>query len=135
MFGARADPHIVEELHGPFGGRLLADAEDELGHHDILQRRELGQEMVELIDETDARPAHRRAGLVFHLSAGAPGHEDITLVRPLQEPGYVQKRRLAGAGRRDQGDHLAGDHVELGILQDDELVRALAEPPMDRIQG
>ena len=74
--------------------------------------------MVELIDEADLHAADRGA-----LAIGEPARfrarrcSTSPAVGPLEQPGDVEKRRLAGAGRRDQRDHLAGIDVEVGAVE------------------
>ena len=97
----------------------LREAADELRHHHVLERRELRQQMVELVDEAellaaDARCARHRP---WRRSA-APPTIDLAAVGLLEQARDVQQRRLAGAGRRDQRDDLARPDREIGAAQD-----------------
>ncbi len=113
---------------------LLRQAADHLRQHHVLLRRELGQQMVELVDEADLDAADAGA-----LGIGQPGRRlaadiDLARVLVLQQAGDVQQRRLAGAGRRDEGDRLPLPDHEIGAAQDVERVLALRVAALDALQ-
>ena len=87
--GALADLHVVEQLRGRARAASLArQARDQLRHHDVLERRELRQQVMELVDEADIVAADRGALVVGQPAAGAAGQD------------RRRRRRAAPAGRR-----------------------------------
>ncbi len=83
--------------------------------------------MVELVDEAELVPAQARAPGIVH-GAGRPSADiDLAGIGLFEEAGDVQERRLAGAGRRDEGDDLARPDGEIGAAQDLETALALAD--------
>src|SRR5690606_11626270 len=67
-------------------------------------------------------------------SAGLAVQEHIAAVRPLQQPGGVQQRRLAGARRRHQCHHLAARQREVGAREDRQLALALLVVALDALE-
>ena len=61
---ALADPQVVEQFRRPPARLRLRQAADHLRHHHVLERRELRQQMVELVDEADVVAADARALVV-----------------------------------------------------------------------
>ena len=58
-----AEPDLLEHRGGAAAYFLLRRAPDGERHRDVLERRELGQQMVELVDEAErlvAQPSLRR---------------------------------------------------------------------------
>src|SRR3546814_5771447 len=91
---------------GAFLGFRLRFAPDQLRQHDILDRVEIGQQMVELIDEADLlaprlRPlALLEACYIFALDA------DYALEPALEQTDRLQHRRLPRPRRPEQRDDL-----------------------------
>ena len=97
-------------LSSSLGARLRlvpAPAGDQQRHRDVLERGEIGQQVVELIDEADALAPQPRALGIAQAAAGPPVDRDLAGARPLEQAGDVQERRLAGAGRADQAAMVA----------------------------
>ena len=118
MGGALLDAHVAKELRGALGGHLAVDAADELGHHDVLERREFRQQMVELVDEADLH-APDCGPIVIAELAGFPADDvDLAGIRPLEQAGDVEKRRFAGARRRHQRHRLSRPQREFGAVED-----------------
>ena len=90
--------------------------------------------MVELVDEADVVAADRGALVVGKPAAGAPVQNDVAGVGPLEQPGQVQQRRFAGAGRRHQRHHLGAAEREIGAVQDGQLLLTLDVVPLDALQ-
>ncbi len=90
--------------------------------------------MVELVDEADVVAADRGALVVGQPAAGATVEDHVAGVRPLQQAGQMQQRRLAGAGRRDQRHHLGAAQREVGAVQDRQLLLTLDIVPFDALQ-
>ena len=127
MAAALAKAHVVEQLRRPLRRNLLRQRADHLRHHHILQRRELGQEMVELVDKADVIAPDRRALIVAHGAAGLAAHIDLALIGTLQQAGQMQQRGLAGAGGRDKRHHLAAIQRQVGAFQDFKLAVGFVE--------
>lgn len=64
--GAVGKTHQIQHVEGGRLGLLLAAAGNEGGNHDVLQRGELGQQLVELEDEADAAVAEGREFFLLH---------------------------------------------------------------------
>jgi hypothetical protein len=90
---------------------------DELRHHDVLQRGEFRQQVMELVDEADLVAADRRALVVRQPPAGMAVEDDVAGIRLLEKARRVQQRRLAGTGRGDERHHLAGLQREMAPLR------------------
>src|SRR3954471_20251731 len=71
---------------------------DELRHNDVLKRRELRQQVVELVDEADLLAPQARALGVAHAGRRVAADVNLAAVRLLQEPRDVQEGRFAGPG-------------------------------------
>jgi hypothetical protein len=96
------------------GERRGGDAHRQ-GH--VVQRRELRQQVVELIDEAELGQAHARALALRQVGAVHPVDQDAAAVGMLQQAGGVQQRRLARTGWADQPDQFAGTDVEVHAPQ------------------
>jgi hypothetical protein len=118
MVAAGGKAEIVEQLGCPPLGFTPRQAGDHLRHDDVLERRELRQQVVELIDEADRRAAQRGARAVGQLRGGGAPEIDLAAVGLFEEPRHVQQRRLAGARRRDERDRLARLQLERHAAQD-----------------
>ena len=104
--GRRASSIVVRALGArrARGSRWIS-----AGHHRVLERGELGQQVVELEDEADrrgcgtrpARPASSRV-------TSTPSKRIVPGGRQVERAEHVQQRRLADARRADHRDHLAG---------------------------
>src|SRR5690606_40860596 len=112
---AETDP--LEQLaRGALGLRNL-DAPHEERHRDVLERRELGQQMVELVDEAErtvAQPAPLDIVEARHVLAG---DDDLARRRLVETAEKLQKRRLAGSRRADDRDTRAGVDREIDTAQ------------------
>ncbi len=87
-------------------------AVDQLRQHDILDRVEIGQQMVELIDEAEPVAARPRCGrAVEQLRGFLAGDADRAVEPALEQADRLQQGRLARARRAEQRDDLAGLHI------------------------
>ena len=86
----------------------LAAPGDQLRHRHVLERGEVRQQVVELVDEADPLAAQAGALGIAQAVAGPPVDRDLAGAGPLQQAGDVQQRRLAGARRPDQRRDRAG---------------------------
>ena len=105
--------HGAEQLRRPRLGDLGALARDTLRQGDVVERRELRQEVVELVDEADGVQAQPRACALRELVRRLAGDRDLPLGGSLQQPGGVQQAGLARARGPDEADDLAGENVEV----------------------
>src|SRR6185295_18604843 len=62
---------------------------------DILDRREIGQQMMELIDEAEPVPAQTGAAIVIELRGFLPVNADRSFEPPLEQPDRLEQRRFA----------------------------------------
>src|SRR6266849_4212365 len=119
---------------GALARRAARDAGDHLRQHDVLERREFRQEMMELVDEAEILAADRGALAIRHAAALLARDQHLAAIRPLEQAGDVQEGGFAGAGGPDQGDDLAGAQGERGAAHDLERLAGLAIGPDDAAQ-
>ena len=91
--------------------------------------------MEELEDE--AHPAPAQAGSVGSREGGqvVVSHQHPSGVGPVEAAGDVQQRRLARAARPHQGEELTGGHLEVHLVQGDDLFQAPVEALGHALQG
>ena len=106
----------AEEVAAAGFGGAAGFAGDHLGEDDVLQRGELAQQMVELVDEADGVAADGGARRVGEGAGVAAVDQDGAGVGAFQQAGEVQQGGFAGAGGGDEGDDLAGLQGEMGVL-------------------
>src|SRR5690606_22664216 len=109
---------LREERASPVARGTVPAAADQRRHHDVLERRELTQQVVELEDEADVAIAHRRHLLVVQHRDVAPPEEDLPRGRAVERPQDVQERRLSGAARADDRDGLPRIDADVDSVQD-----------------
>ena len=104
-----------------------AEPADQQGHRDVLQRGELREEMVELVDEAEHLVANAPA-LAFSDGRERPaGDDDFPTVRRVESSETVKERALARSRGADQRNRLACLHHQLSVLQHVHVQRPLAE--------
>src|SRR5580693_1780047 len=82
---------ITEQLARAGSGLGAREPRDHLRQNEVLKRGELGQQMMELVDEADVRAPERRPLVVAHgRGCGAPDPH-FAGVRPLQQTCQMQK--------------------------------------------
>jgi hypothetical protein len=120
----------VEQVAGPSGGLGGPAAGDQRGERDVLQRREVLDEMEELEDQAHVAAAQPGQPGAAQLLGADTGERDRALVRPVQARDQVQQGGLAAAGRPHQRDELPGPHREVDPAQRTHRRRAegLAQP-------
>jgi hypothetical protein len=118
MVEPRAEAEEGQELGGALLRELLRQAANALRQHDVLQRREFRQEMVELVDEADLGPPQPRAALVVELRGCHAADKDFAAIGLFEQTRDMKQGRLAGAARRDQRDEFARPEREIGLAQD-----------------
>ena len=118
---------VFQELQGA-AVRLVAGRFLDVGRQaDVLQRRELGQEVVELEDEADGLVAEGRQFLFVEAEDVLPADAEGAGVRPVQRPEDVQERGFARAGFADDGHHLRPGHGQVHPLENVEGVVGFAD--------
>ena len=127
MVLAPAQAEGGEELAGAAMRRRAGRAGGHLRQGDVFLRRELRQQVVELVDEAEGGAPRFGALPVRHAPAVEPVEEHAAAVRPLEQTRDVEQRRLPGAGRPDQRDDFARMEGERGAAQHRQLHLALAE--------
>src|SRR5206468_707406 len=103
---------------------------------DVLDRVELGQEVVKLVDEAKEKAADPSAALVVELRSFLAVQEDRTGEAALEKPHRLKQRRFAGAGRSQQRDDFPRCDLEIDAAQDFDcnvpLDEAALEPSSDK---
>ena len=102
------ETHRAEERARPLGCGGAIGAGGTLRQRHVLQRGELGQEVVELIDEADGVAAEPGTRAVAEAGGRLADQPERAVARHVEKPGNMQERGLAGAGGRHQRHHLAG---------------------------
>ena len=122
-----AEPQHGQQLRGARLRLARGHAADQLRHHDVLERRELRQQLVELVDEAHRAAPHARTLRIAQARAVDAVDDDAPAVGRLEQAGDVQQRRLARTRRPDQRHRLA--RIERGrrAPQHGDLAVALAE--------
>ena len=101
-----AKPDATQQCRRLVTRRTARDAGDHLRDHDVFERRELRQQVMELVDKAERRAAQQRAALVVEAAAFLAGDADFAGARPLQQPGKVEQRRFSRARRPEIGSGL-----------------------------
>ena len=108
-------------------GRIAVHAPDEQRHRHVLQRRELGQQVVKLVDKPE-RPVAEHPALDLRLAADVPaGHAHLARARRIESAENMEKRALAGAGRPDDRNPLARGDFEIDAEQHGDGLAPLIE--------
>src|SRR6188508_2325951 len=108
MIAALGNAKRVEELARAPLGLGSGKAKDELRQHDVLERREFRQEMVELVDEADLRAAHAGALTVAELHAIDAVDHHGAAIRTFEQSCDVEQRRLPRPRGPEQSNSLTG---------------------------
>ena len=108
----------IKKFLGSVERLLPAFPGDERGHGHVLQRRELGQQMVELIDEPDVPVAELRQLVVGQTVQIHPVDDHLAAVGLVERTDDVQQRRFAGPGRTDNRHDFAVLNRQRNLFQD-----------------
>jgi len=117
MIPALVEAESFELLFGPRLGLVAAQTENELWEHDVLERRELRQKMMELIDEAHFHATHAGLVVVGQLAAIDAFDEHGARVGALEKARDVEQGRLAGARRPKQCDGFTWEEGGCDALQ------------------
>src|SRR4029077_15696280 len=106
------------------GGLLAPPSANQQRHHHVLLRRKLRQQIVNLPNKPNfpvpevrlfrCREPSDFSTTVVYRTAG-------TTVQTAEE---VEQGGFAGAGFADEGEHLAALHVDIDVVEDDQVVVA-----------
>jgi len=130
--GRQADP--IEQPGRLFPRQPARHRGDHLRQHDIFERREFRQQMMELVDKADLRAAQQRPPLVFEPAAILAGDQYRAAIGTLQQAGDVQHCRLPGARWSNQCDYLARPQNQVDPVQHYEICSGLPEDALDTAQ-
>src|SRR5262249_32229787 len=101
-----------ESLARATGGVRDAVAEV-VGEQDVLQRRQLGEQVEALEDEPDARMPQRREPRIGEVTQPLAEHPDFAVVGAVQAADDVEQRALARPALPFHRDELACLHAEI----------------------
>src|SRR5581483_2705322 len=99
-----------QKLLGPTPRLVGLYASDPQWHHDVFQRREIYEQVMELKNESHGPIAQTGEGLVIFAVDRLAGEDHVSLGRRVQCAEDVQERALAGAARADDRHHLTTIH-------------------------
>ena len=108
----------IKKFLRSFESFLTTFSGDERGHRHILQRRELGQQMVELIDETDMPVSELRQLVVGQTVEIHAVNDHLSPIRLVQRADDMQQRRFTGPGRTDNRHDFAVLYRQGDLFQD-----------------
>ena len=129
------DPHVGQE----FAWRavrleLPRQPANELRDDDVLERAELAEEVMELVDEADLDATDRSPLGIGEASGGPAADHHVAAIRAFEKSSDVGEwRRLPGARRSGQRHQFASGQGEVRVLQ--HLQRAGAGPVGTRHPG
>jgi hypothetical protein len=115
--GPRRHPDRGQQCRRPVRRRTRADAMGQLRQDHVLGGRELGQQMVELVDEPNRTTPRRSPGPVARAGHVMARDLDRAAIGRVQKPGDMQQRRFPRPRGRDQGHNLAPGHGQVGPRQ------------------
>src|SRR5262245_19565278 len=90
---------------------------DQQRHQNVLERRQLGQQVVELKNEAEGLIPQRVPFAGRQVIDAPAGKLDRALIGPVQRAEQVQKRALAGTRGADDAEELALVNIELDAAQ------------------
>src|SRR3954454_10850788 len=126
MIETMAKPDLAEHALGARQRVGPLQAPDEERHGDILGGAELGQQVMELVDEAERGVACLRALCFAHLADRAALHEYLSGGGRIEAAEEMQERRLSRSGAPHDGDTLAAMDFEIDPQQHRHRLRSLA---------
>ena len=124
MVESIAEPDALEQPPGARPPLYRRYARDPKRHLGVLERAELGQQVVQLEDEPHVTVAERHERCVGQPRHVAVGDADRSRVRTVEPPEQVQQGALAHARGAHDRDHVAGLDLEIEPAQDVNRLRA-----------
>ena len=125
MVAAPGETHHFQQLRGAAFDLRTGVLADQPRDADVLEGRELGQQVVELEHETDASVAESGQRLIAQRKNILPVDFDPSAVGPRKRTHDLQQRGLAGAAGTDDRNDLAPGDVERNAFQHFEVAEAL----------
>jgi hypothetical protein len=130
-----AETDALEHLHRGGARFRRRHPPDRERHRDVLERGELRQQVMELVDEAERAIAHGAARGFGERGERDAVDEDLTAGRRVEPAEQVQQRALAGARGADDRHALAWRDREIDAEQHGHFERAAAiglrEPAAD----
>src|SRR5690348_15392066 len=108
-----AQPEIIQQFHAARGRLAARQTADHLRQQYVLERRELRQQVVRLINETDLAAPDAGAFAVGQSRGRAAININLADIGMLEESREMQQRRFAGPRRCHQSDRLSGPNREI----------------------
>src|SRR4029450_12007496 len=93
---------LAEQFLGARPCRCLFRAMDDLRQKHILQRVEVGQQVMELVDKAEGVAAKRGAAIIVERRSLPSGNADGALESPFQQAHGLEQRRFARSGGPEQ---------------------------------
>ncbi len=116
-------------------GLRFALGPPDAGEHErqrhVFQRRQPGQQIERLEDETHSLPAMRRELPFIGRMQRQAARPDLTIRRPVQAAEQVEKCGFAGSGGADKRDELTASDRQVYLPESFYLRLAKAKPPTD----
>ncbi len=100
---------------------------DQLGHQHVLERGQLGKQMIELEDEAEGAVAKLVALALRDVVDPASVEHDFATIGRVEQPQQMQERALARPARPHHGEHLVPLDVQIDAAEHRNLVFAFPE--------
>ena len=113
---AASEADLLQQRPGALAA-AAGTAADEGGHHHVLKRGELGQEVVELEDEADVAVAEVREAAVVEGEDVDAGNLQAAGGGPVEGAEDVEEGALADAGGPGDAQGLAGEDLQVDALE------------------
>ena len=114
-----AQSHVTEGANGALA--RLGEATDLEGKHDVLQRRQAGQQVERLEYKADSPPAQSRPGVFIQVAEVSPDQLNASGGWPLEAGQQSQKRCFSGPRGSNNGERFARFQFDADIFQNIEL--------------
>ena len=127
MVDAQAETDLLQHRDGRSAGLRLRHATDAQWHRNVVERGELGQQVVELVHEAQVLVAPHALRLGIESLQVAAHQQHLASRGGLEAAHQVQQRALARSGGTDDRDGFAGQDGQVDALQHLDIERALVE--------
>src|SRR4051812_47201594 len=111
MLHAAAEADTLEKRPGALLRLPFLHPTNTEGHHHVLERGELAQEMMKLEHETDRAVPQGGDRVVLQLVDRSRVDQDLAAGRPVERPQKVEEGALPRSAGTDDRDHLAASHA------------------------
>ena len=126
-----AEPEQVEQLACPPIGRPTRRASEHRRDRHVLCSGHRVEQVEELEDDADRRPAMDGPGVAVQRAHLRPGDDDGALVGDVEAGDDRQQRRLAAPRRTGDGDELACRDGQVDAAQGAHRRRVAVERPLE----